>query len=191
MKVSKVGAVSAPSTWRPTVRADLDTLLIAVYCAACALFPADRRPQRGRPEKITDNELITLMVAQMLLGRASERGFLPLAGWRLRHLFPHLPAQSTYNERCRGLAPKLVVLWRAIADELPGGNDTIALLDTTPASMRTEHHGRQPQRARALVRFRLERGTLALLLGHAPRPALRPGRDDPRLRPRPRERARA
>ena len=113
------------------MRADLDTLLIAVYCAACALFPADPTPRRGRPEKITDNELITLMVAQMLLGYPSERAFLPVAGWRLSHLFRQLPAQSTYNERCRALAPKLVVLWRAIS-QLPGFHDSISLLDTTP-----------------------------------------------------------
>jgi len=114
------------------VRADLDTLLIAVYCAACALFPADPSPRRGRPEKITDNELITLMVAQMLLGCPSERRFLPIAAGRLRHLFPHLPAQSSYNERCRRLASKLVTLWRAISCELPGFHDQLCLLDTTP-----------------------------------------------------------
>ena len=116
------------------MRADLDTLLIAVYCAACSLFPAppSRRPRRGRPQLISDNELICLMVAQMLLGEPSERRFLPVAGWRLAHLFPRLPARSTYNERCRALAPKLVALWRAIAAELPGFHDTLLLLDTTP-----------------------------------------------------------
>jgi hypothetical protein len=31
------------------VRADLDTLVIALYCAACALFPSERTPRRGRP----------------------------------------------------------------------------------------------------------------------------------------------
>ena len=72
------------------------------------------------------------MVAQMLLGIPSERRFLPIAGWRLSHLFPWLPAQTTYNERCRQLAPKLVTLWRAIAYELPGFHDTLLLLDTTP-----------------------------------------------------------
>jgi Transposase DDE domain len=116
------------------VRADLDTLLIAVYCAACSLFPAPPqcRRRRGRPQLITDNELICLMVAQMLLGIESERQFLPIAGWRLRHLFPHLPAQTTYNARCRQLAPKLVTLWRAIACELPGFHDSFFYLDTTP-----------------------------------------------------------
>jgi hypothetical protein len=116
------------------VRADLDTLVIAVYCAACSLFPAPSadKPRRGRPQKITDNELICLMVAQMLLGYPSERQFLPVAAWRLGHLFPNLPAQSTYNERCRQLAPKLVMLWRAISAELPGFHDQLSFIDTTP-----------------------------------------------------------
>ena len=114
------------------MRADLDTLLIAVYCAACSLFPADPKPRRGRPQRITDNELLCLMVAQMLLGQPSDRRFLALARWRLGHLFPRLPSQSRYNERCRALAPKLVTLWRAIACELPGFHDAICLIDTTP-----------------------------------------------------------
>jgi hypothetical protein len=114
------------------VRADLDTLLIAIYCAACSLFPADPRPRRGRPQALTDNELLCLMVAQMLLGQPSDRRFLAIAGWRLGHLFPRLPSQSRYNERCRQLAPKLVTLWRAIAGELPGFHDEICLIDTTP-----------------------------------------------------------
>src|SRR5438105_11372616 len=116
-----------------SVRADLDTLVIAVYCAACSLFPApEPKPRRGRPQKITDNELICLMVAQMLLGYPSERQFLPVAAWRLGHFFPNLPAQSTYNQRCRALAPKLVTLWRAIAVELPGFHDRLSFVDTTP-----------------------------------------------------------
>jgi Transposase DDE domain len=114
------------------VRPDLDTLLIAVYCAACGVFPADSTPKMGRPQRITDNELICLMVAQMLLGQPSDRRFLAVAGWRLGHLFPCLPSQSRYNERCRALAPKLVVLWRAIAADLPGFHDQLSLIDTTP-----------------------------------------------------------
>jgi hypothetical protein len=115
------------------VRADLDTLLIAVYCAACSLFPApEPKRRRGRPQKITDNELLCLMVAQMLLGQPSDRRFLAAARRRLGHLFPTLPSQPRYNERCRGLSPKLVTLWRAIAYELPGFHDSLSYVDTTP-----------------------------------------------------------
>lgn len=45
------------------MRADLNALLTAAH----ALFPADPKPWRGRPQKITDNELLCLMCAQMLL----------------------------------------------------------------------------------------------------------------------------
>ena len=113
------------------MRADLDTLVIAVYCAACSLFPAARK-RRGRPQQVTDNELLCLMVAQMLLGQPSDRRFLAVAKRRLDHLFPTLPSQSRYNERCRQLAPELVTLWRAIACELPGFHDTLSFVDTTP-----------------------------------------------------------
>jgi hypothetical protein len=131
-KVSKAGGVPAPSTPEAHVRADLDTLLIALYCAACALFPADSKPRRGRPELIGDNELLTLMVAQMLLQCPSDRVFLRRARRRLGHFFPYLPSQPRYNERCRGLLPKLVLLWKAIAAETLGAADDLRLLDTTP-----------------------------------------------------------
>jgi Transposase DDE domain len=114
------------------VRADLDTLLIAVYCAACALFPAAPVSRRGRPELISDNELLTLMVGQMLLQCPSDRVFLRRARRRLGHLFPYLLSQSRYNERCRQLAPKLVLLWKALASETFGAGDDLRLLDTTP-----------------------------------------------------------
>ncbi len=114
------------------MRADLDTLLTALYCVACGLFPADQTPRRGRPEAISDNELLTLMVAQMLLQSPSDRVFLRRARRRLGHLFPVLPSQSRYNERCRTLAPKLVLLWRAVAAGPFGADDELRLLDTTP-----------------------------------------------------------
>ena len=41
-------------------------------------------------------------------------------------------AQSRYNERCRTLAPKLVLLWKALAAETLGAHDDLRLLDTTP-----------------------------------------------------------
>lgn len=114
------------------MRADLDTLLIAVYCAACALVPADAKPRRGRPQRISDNELLCLMVAQMLLQCPSDRVFLRRARRRLGHFFPYLPSQSSYNERCRRLVPKLVLLWKALAQGTLGASDDLRLLDTTP-----------------------------------------------------------
>ena len=114
------------------MRADLDTLVIALYCAACGLFPSQRTPRRGRPALITDNELLALMVAQMLLQSPSDRVFLRRARRRLGHLFPYLPSQSSYNERCRRLVPKLLLLWKTLAAETLGASDELRLLDTTP-----------------------------------------------------------
>lgn len=114
------------------MRADLDTLVIVLYCVACGLFPSERTPRRGRPELISDNELLALMVAQMLLQCPSDRTFLRRARRRLGHLFPYLPSQPRYNERCRRLAPKLVALWKALAAETLGAGDDLRLLDTTP-----------------------------------------------------------
>jgi hypothetical protein len=114
------------------VCADLDTLLIAVYCAACTLFPAQHKRRRGRPELVTDNELLALMVAQIFLQCPSDRVFLRRAARRLGHLFPQLLSQPRYNERCRRLVPKLAVLWKAICSETLGAADDLRLLDTTP-----------------------------------------------------------
>ena len=84
------------------MRADLDTLVIALYCAACALFPSERTPRRGRPELISDNELLALMVAQMLLQCPSDRVFLRRARRRLGHLFPYLAGAAALQRALPG-----------------------------------------------------------------------------------------
>ena len=71
--------------------ADLDTLCTVVYCTADDLLPEARANARRR---ITDTELVTLCVAQAIMGTH------PIAGsWRwqksLIHLFP-VPSQRAY-----------------------------------------------------------------------------------------------
>ncbi len=56
--------------------ADLDLLLIAVFCTADDLLPD--RPKNAK-RSLTDAEVVTLCVAQALLGIASDRRF-----WRSR-----------------------------------------------------------------------------------------------------------
>ena len=172
------------------MRADLDTLLIAVYCAACALFPAVPASRRGRPELISDNELLCLMVGQMLLQSPSERRFLCLAHWRLRHLFPYLPSQPRYNERCRALVPKLVLLWKVIAAETLGADRRAASAGHHSCALWPVDPDDQDERARALGGLRLLPRPLAPLLGLQTRAALRTRRHDRRLRPRRRQHAR-
>jgi hypothetical protein len=68
--------------------ADLDLLLIAVYVTADDLLP--ERPGNAR-RSVTDAEVVTLCVAQAIMGIPSDRRFLAVAGKHLCHLFPKIP----------------------------------------------------------------------------------------------------
>ena len=70
--------------------ADLDTLCTAVHVTADDLLP-ERRANARR--ELTDAEVLTLAVAQVMTGIPSDRRFLAVARVRLGHLFPHLPRQ--------------------------------------------------------------------------------------------------
>ncbi len=87
--------------------ADLDTLCIAVYCTADDLLPS--RPTNAR-RLVTDAELVTLCVAQAIMGIPSDRRFLALAQRQLRALFPHRPGQSGDHKRRRRRAG--TIEWR-------------------------------------------------------------------------------
>jgi hypothetical protein len=112
------------------VHADLDSLLTALYVLVDDLLPA--RTGAGRRPKITDAELITLAVAQILLDCHSERRFLRLARQRLAHLFPYIPKQPGYNKRLRSLAPRICLVINQLARISPSFNDRLRLLDSTP-----------------------------------------------------------
>jgi len=112
------------------VHADLDSLLTALYVLVDDLLPA--RKGAGRRPKITDAELITLAVAQILLDCHSERRFLRLARQRLAHLFPYIPKQPGYNKRLRSLAPRICLVINQLARISPSFTDRLRLLDSTP-----------------------------------------------------------
>lgn len=110
--------------------ADLDSLLTGLYVLVDDLLPA--RTGAGRRPRITDAELVTLAVAQILLGCHSERRFLRLARQRLSHLFPYIPKQPGYNKRLRKLAPQICLLIGQLARLSPSFCDRLRLLDSTP-----------------------------------------------------------
>jgi hypothetical protein len=95
-------------------------------------FLGPRHRGVGRPPKLTDAELITLAVAQVLLAVPNDRQFLALARWRLVHLFPVLIDQSGYNRRLRGLAPEIGRCINYLAFISPSFCDRLRLLDSTP-----------------------------------------------------------
>lgn len=109
--------------------ADLDTLCTAVYVTADDLLPS--RPANAR-RRLNDAEVVTLAVAQVVMGIPSDRRFLAVARKRLCHLFPRLPAQSAYLKRRRRLAETIDWLAGVFAAASPGYHDDLVLLDSTP-----------------------------------------------------------
>jgi transposase len=109
--------------------ADLDLLCIAVFCAADDFLP---RPDRNARRKLTDAEIVTLCVAQVLLGISSDRRFLAAAAHRLSHLFPLLPTQDAFHKRRARLADTIELLIAHFASQSPGWWDDLLLLDSTP-----------------------------------------------------------
>ena len=111
------------------MRADLDLLCISVYCTADDLLPA--RPGNGR-RKLTDAEIVTLCVAQVLMGIPSDRRFLRAARRQLGHLFPLLPTQDALHKRRRRLSDTIEWLIGVFTAQSPGSSDDLVLLDSTP-----------------------------------------------------------
>jgi hypothetical protein len=119
------------------VDADLDTLATALYVHVDdtlkdhpELWPW--RPRVGIAPRLSDAELLTLAVLQVLLGFDEEARWLRYAGEHLRHLFPYLPGQAGYNRRLRKSATQLQALIRALAQDTDLWADDVRLIDSTP-----------------------------------------------------------
>ncbi len=109
--------------------ADLDLLLIAVYCMADDFLPA--RPGNAR-RRISDAEVITLCVAQAMMGVPCDERFLRAARRQLGHLFPHLPERTAFHKRRLRLSGVIEALIREFARHSPGFYDGLLLVDSTP-----------------------------------------------------------
>jgi Transposase DDE domain len=109
--------------------ADLDLLLIAVYCIADDFLP--ERAENAR-RRINDAEVVTLCVAQAMLGIPSDGRFLAVARRRLGHLFPSLPERSAYHKRRVRLSVVIEALIAVFARHSPGFVDDLVLVDSTP-----------------------------------------------------------
>ena len=109
--------------------ADLDLLLIAVYVTADDLLP--EKAQNAK-RSVTDAEVVTLCVAQAIMGIPSDRRFLAVASKHLRHLFPRVPRQAGYFKRRRRLSDTLEWLMSVFASQSPGFYDELLLVDSTP-----------------------------------------------------------
>ena len=109
--------------------ADLDLLLTAVFCTADDLLP--EKPKNAR-RRLTDAEVVTLCVAQSILGIGSDERFAKIAAKRLAHLFPGLTNRSGLHGRRDRLAETIEWLIGVFAAESPGYHDDLLLVDSTP-----------------------------------------------------------
>ena len=122
---------------------DLEALVVAAYVFADE-YPVPARG--GRRPLVSDAELVALAVCQAAIGISSDRQFLGLVGRVLPGWFPHLPEQSQYNRRLRGLVELISIVQQRLA----------RWLDTRrrPARRRHPARGRQLRRLPAAKRVR-------------------------------------
>ncbi len=109
--------------------ADLDLLLISVFCTADDLLP--ERPGNAR-RSLIDAEVVTLCVAQAIMGITSDARFARIAPKRLGHLFPALTQRSGFHKRRDRLAETIEAMIAAFASQSPGWHDDLLLVDSTP-----------------------------------------------------------
>jgi hypothetical protein len=142
--------------------ADLDLLLIAVYCTAHDLLPV--RAQNAR-RVLIDAEIVTLCVAQQLLGISSDEKFWAAAPKRLGHLFPRLIQRPGFVKRRQRLSDTIEALIEEFARHSPGFEDDLLVVDSTPVECGRSLETMRPQRARRCRGLRLLRQSFPLLLG--------------------------
>ena len=109
---------------------DLNTLLTGLYVKIDDWLGP--RTRTGRPPRLSDAELLTLAVAQVLLGIRSEARWLRFVPQALPAAFPYLPGQSGYNKRLRSALPLIKRLIRALAADTDLWCDPVWLIDSTP-----------------------------------------------------------
>jgi hypothetical protein len=97
---------------------DLEALVVAAHVFADE-YPVP--PRGGRRPLVSDAELVALSVAQAAIGISSDRQFLGLIGRVLPGWFPHLPEQSQYNRRLRGLVELISIVQQRLARWLDRG----------------------------------------------------------------------
>ena len=102
---------------------DLEALVVAAYVFADD-YPVPSRC--GRPPLVSDAEIVALAVCQAAIGLSSDRQLLGLVGRVLPGWFPHLPDQSQYNRRLRGLVELISIVQQRLARWLDTGGARLA-----------------------------------------------------------------
>src|SRR3989442_506352 len=145
---------------------DLEALVVAAYVFADD-YPVPSRC--GRPPLVSDAEIVALAVCQAAIGTSSDRQFLGLVGRVLPGWFPHLPDQSQYNRRLRGLVELISIVQQRLARWLDTGG--VRLADGTqlpvanyPGCQRRSHFAGQARHGYAKSQHRFVFGVRLVLL---------------------------
>jgi len=145
---------------------DLEALVVAAYVFADD-YPVPSRC--GRPPLVSDAEIVALAVCQAAIGTSSDRQFLGLVGRVLPGWFPHLPEQSQYNRRLRGLVELISIVQQRLARWLDTGG--VRLADGTqlpvanyPGCQRRSHFAGQARYGYAKSQHRFVFGVRLVLL---------------------------
>lgn len=105
------------------MKTELNTLLITLYVHRDdRVFPAlgwSRDHVPGQKPRLNDVELVCLLVAQHLLGIASDRRWIRYAHTHLKGMFPALPQQSGYGKRVRKSGGMLAAVITELARDTP------------------------------------------------------------------------
>lgn len=118
------------------MKTELNTLLITLYVhlddriLPAIGFTRDHHP--GRKPALNDVELLCLLVAQHLLGIASDRKWIRHARTHLMGMFPNLPGQSGWGKRVRQSTGLLSAVITELARDTPSWNEMTRLIDSTP-----------------------------------------------------------
>ena len=114
---------------------DLETLLTALYVdLEDRVLPAvgwSRARRRGRKPALSDAELICLVVAQQLLGMASERRWIRYAHTHLRSMFPAVIGQFGFGKRLPNQGGLLSAVITELARDVDPWHDRLRPVDST------------------------------------------------------------
>lgn len=118
------------------MKTDLNTLLITLYVHLDdRILPAigfTRDHRADRKPALSDVELLCLLVAQHLLGIASDRKWIRHASAHVIGMFPNLPGQSGWGKRVRQATGLLSAVITELARDTPTFHEVTRLVDSTP-----------------------------------------------------------
>ena len=119
-----------------------DTFLVAVYTQIDTLLQTELvlPPRPGPPPKMTNSEVLTLLVIGQAHG-SSERGLLRWAATELAPYFPVLLSQSAFNRRARRLGPVCTQLMLALAELLDAATSPYQVVDATAVPLARQCRG--------------------------------------------------